>query len=128
METEKKKMAEDIIDIRAYYMRNNLIFYNIAEQEDKNPIGLVKCFVRRKLNIEFTNIEIERADRLQYCSSYPKVYCDWLTKCEGLRGFQTNNIARTVFARGESAVRVITVDLYEKDKEVIKTNWSHVLK
>ena len=33
---------------------------------------------------------------IQYCSSYPKVYCDWLTECEGLRGFQTNNIVHMV--------------------------------
>ena len=34
--------------------------------------------------------------RLLYCSSYPKVYCDWLTECQGLRGFQTNNIVHMV--------------------------------
>ena len=33
---------------------------------------------------------------IQYCSSYPKVYCDWLTECEGLRGFQTNDIVHMV--------------------------------
>ena len=34
--------------------------------------------------------------RKLYCSSYPKVYCDWLTECQGLRGFQTNNIVHMV--------------------------------
>ena len=32
----------------------------------------------------------------QYCSSYLKVYCDWLTECEGLREFETNNIVHMV--------------------------------
>ena len=32
----------------------------------------------------------------QYCSSYPKVSSDWLTECEGSRGFQTNNIVHMV--------------------------------
>ena len=37
---------------------------------------------------------------MQYCSSYPKVYCDWLTECEGLKGVQTNNSVHIRYQRG----------------------------
>ena len=43
-------MNETIFDIRAYSMRNNLIFYGIPEQHQEEPTSTVKQFIQDNLS------------------------------------------------------------------------------
>ena len=64
IEEDKKKLEQEVVDVRVHSMRNNLIFYNIPEVKDEDPFNVVKSFVESKLKIEARNIELERAHRL----------------------------------------------------------------
>ena len=64
MTEENTNIARELVDIRAYSMRSNLIFYNIPETLHENPEQVVTS-VLTKMEIPCANeIEIERVHRL----------------------------------------------------------------
>ena len=61
MTEENTNIARELVDIRAYSMRSNLIFYNIPETLHENSEQVVTS-VLTKMEIPCANeIEIERA-------------------------------------------------------------------
>ena len=59
--TEENTITRELVDIRAYSMRSNLIFYNIPETLHENSEQVVTS-VLTKMEIPCANeIEIERA-------------------------------------------------------------------
>ena len=69
-------------------MQNNLFFLSKS------------CYENNYMAIDQNKINsiLATSDnyKFQYCSSYPKVYCDWLTWSERLRGFQSNHMVSRV--------------------------------
>jgi hypothetical protein len=69
IEEEKDRLNHEIVDIRAHSMCNNLMFYNIPEQQNETPencIAKVYNILENNLQIESatSTILIERAHRI----------------------------------------------------------------
>jgi len=62
----KTKLEAEIVDVKARSMRNNLLFFNVPEKPEENPIEVVHNFLENYLKIEDSahSIEIDRAHRL----------------------------------------------------------------
>ncbi|XP_028519031.1 protein unc-13 homolog C-like [Exaiptasia diaphana] len=65
IEEENKKLKDDTIDLRARSMRNNLLFYNIPEEEDeaRNSKSLIEGVIE-DIGLDVSLIEIDRAHRI----------------------------------------------------------------
>ena len=64
MTEENTNIARELVDIRAYSMRSNLIFYNIPETLHENPEQVVASVLTKMEIPRASEIEIERAHRL----------------------------------------------------------------
>jgi hypothetical protein len=64
-EEDKDNIQEKLIDLEARSMRDNLIFYGIAETQDENCETLVGTFITETLELaEMKNTRLDRAHRL----------------------------------------------------------------
>jgi len=63
-ETEQKNLKSKINDLESRSMRENLIFYGLAEAEGENCEELVKQFITDELNEDATKITLDRVHRL----------------------------------------------------------------
>lgn len=65
IEAKNATLTQELNDIRAHSMRNNLVFYNLPEVEKEDPFVTVREVLANKMRIDENNeIEIERAHRL----------------------------------------------------------------
>jgi len=63
-EDEKDKLNDKIIDLESRSMRENLMFYGIQEEQHENCETLVKDMIRDKLQIDPTDIILDRVHRV----------------------------------------------------------------
>jgi hypothetical protein len=61
--SENANISEEIVDRQCRSMRDNLMFYNLAESESENCIHLIETFCKEKLKFEEV-IEIDRSHRI----------------------------------------------------------------
>ncbi len=64
-----KKLEERIIDVQARSMRDNLVFYNVEEDDKENAEDLVKDTIHDEMKIE-ENISFQRVHRI--CPKFGK--------------------------------------------------------
>ena len=57
-------LKESIIDNKCHSMRNNLVLHGVAESKDEKCEDTIRHFIKEKLNIDTSHIDIERAHRI----------------------------------------------------------------
>ncbi len=66
LESENTKLHNAVIDLEARSMRDNLLFYNIDEQEHENTTKIIHDLLEKKMGIENAQsmVKIDRSHRL----------------------------------------------------------------
>jgi len=64
LKEDNKKLSDTAVDLRARSMRNNLVIYNLDENDKEEDVNELVRDVIEKLGIESDEIEIDRAHRM----------------------------------------------------------------